>query len=359
MPLTNAEYQRRYREKLKNNNLEEYKEKKRLEFKKHYNKNKLSIIQPKEDVNIVELKPFDKHIKLNKSVLCDNTKTQYLNAIKNLYSEYNNGNLLPPDIENEIILNLDNKPHNYKTISNALQFIKPNILKIVKDHYSNINIIYAVITRIKFFSNIVKMLYPYINEKIIKYNQQQDNKIIDDNIKKQLNSLSFDKNDILNNMIKLDNDIDKLIYGLLTLTPTRRINDYRIMFISTSLPNIKDKNDMNNYYFNKKFYFLNTKNKQKQILDIPDELDSLIKDKNTDKSYLFGKLFNQSTLSKKVMNIFHNIYGFKLSPVEIRRLYATTLNNIDDVERSKISYLMNHSLTENKRYAYKPSTNPS
>ncbi len=354
MPLTSTERQRRYREKLRANDEDAYKEKMRLEAKKQYYKNKLQddIQDDKKDIIINELKPISKRvIPLNKSILNDNTKIQYLNFIKKLYEEYIK-KPLPFDIEEEFIKNLDNKSYNHKILIDALSFIKPNLLNIIKDHYNNINNLYAISTRIKYYSNMVKMLFPYIQEKQIKYNEKRENKKVDDNIKTILDVLSFDKNDVLNNMVKLDNDFEKLIYGLFMLFPTRRSVDYRIMLISTTLPNLKDKNDKNNYYFNKKFYFLNTKNKKRQIFDIPDELDMLIKDK-TKNDYLLGKLYNHSTLSKIIMKVFYKVYGFDISAVELRRFYATSLNSLDDVERNKISNMMNHSLQQNKLYAYK------
>jgi len=361
MPLTNAEIQRRYREKLKNNNLEAYKEKKRLEFKKHYHKNNLQddiidnkdddIIDKKDDIIIIELKPISKRISpLNKSVLNDNTKKQYLSIIKKLYYEYNNNNILPPDIEEQFILNFNNKPYDYKILINSLSFLKNNLLQIIKNYYSNINNIYAVITRIKYFSFMVKMLFPYIEEKQIKYNEKRDNKKIEGIIKTKIDTLSFDKIDILNNLNKLNDNIDKLIYGLFTLFPTRRPNDYRIMLFSDILPS---KNNIeNNFYFNHKFYFFHTKNKQKQIFDIPPELDNLILS-NKNNKYLLGKLFPSSSFSKKIMDVFFKIYDFKISAVEIRRFYATSLNNLSDIERKKISNMMNHRLEENKKYAFK------
>ena len=355
MPLSNAERQRKYREKLRANNEDAYKEKMRLDSKKYYYKNKLQDEKQdeKQEIVIKELKPISKRIvPLKKSILNDETKKQYLNIIKKLYEEYNK-QPLPYDIEQEFINNLDNKPYNHKILIDALSFLKPNLLNIVKDHYNNINYLYAVITRIKFYSNMVKMLYPYIEEKQILYEEKRENKIVDIVIKKKLDALSFDKNDVLNNMIKLNNDFDKLIYGLFMYFPVRRSVDYRIMLISTTLPNLKDKNDKNNYYFNKKFYFLNTKNKKRQVFDIPDELDNLIPKDKTNNDYLLGKLYNDSTLSKIIMKVFCKVYGFDISAVELRRFYATFLNSLGDVERNKIAIMMNHNLQQNKLYAYK------
>ena len=354
MPLSNAERQQRYRNKLRANDEEKFKEKQRLDAKKHYYKNKLQEVKPEEKPEIVikELKPISKRIvPLNKSILNDNTKKQYLNFIKKLYQEYNK-EPLPLEIEQEFINDLDNKQYNYKILINALSFLKPNLLKIIKDHYNNINNLYAITTRIKYYSNMVKMLFPYIEEKQINYDEKRDTKKTDDNIKTKLDAVSFDKKDVLNNMTKLKNDFDRLIYGLFMLFPVQRANNYRIMLISTTPPNINDKKDKNNYYYNKKFYFLNTKNKKKQIYEIPDELDELIKDK-TKNDYLLGKLYSQSSISKIVMKVFSKVYGFDISAVELRRYFATSLNHLSDVERNKIATIMNHSLHQNKLYAYK------
>ena len=165
---------------------------------------------------------------------------------------------------------------------------------------------------------------------------------------KKIKDLSFDKNDIIEklNNSKLNND-EKLIYGLFTLFPTRRAIDYRRMIILKNEPIDK----LNNYYYNKKFYFYITKNKKEQIFDVPIELDNLI---NKDNYYLLGKEYSAPSLSKTIMLILNKIYGISISAVEIRRLYATYMSNkyTNFIERKDICDKMNHKIEENMKYAY-------
>jgi len=155
----------------------------------------------------------------------------------------------------------------------------------------------------------------------------------------------------------------ELIIGLMLLFPTRRPVDYRKMLVVNSKPNIKDKN---NYYFNNQFYFNITKNKDIQQFVVPEHLDLLIKNvidkRQIDNNYLLlnenNKQFSSSGLSIFIMKTFQKIYNISISAVEIRRFYSTYLKNevangnLTEQEHRDISYKMNHSYEENKKYAY-------
>ena len=373
MPMTNAERQRKYREKQLLNNKEEYDKKISLKMKKHYRKlkNEENINKEEEkdkEYNFIELKPIKKRINsLNKSKLNDKSIQLYLKKIKKIYNNYYN-----KEIEDDIeLLNiLTNKPYNLEKINLQLQFLKTDIYNVIKENYKDITILYAVITRIKNFAKQVKQLYPYIEQKQNNYNEKRINKKLDKNVEYKMEKLSFKKEDILS---KLSNeeynltDNEKLIFGLMTLFPTRRAVDYRKMLISETKPKKENKlkmNERNNYYYNKKFYFNVTKNKEIQEFDIPDELDILINEiiiKRQNKHLLSNKdnkEYSNSSLSIFIMKTFNKIYGISISAVEIRRLYSTYLQkevkkgNITEDKHRMICEMMNHSYEENKKYAY-------
>lgn len=381
MPLTNAERQKRYRERQLLNNKEEYKKKINLKMKKHYKKLKNENINDQEDNEnqqednnenkefiLIPLKPIKKRINpLNKSKLNDKSIELYLKTIKKIYKNY-----YKKEIENDTdLLNiLTNKPYNLENINIQLEFIKKDLFNVIKDNYKDINIIYAVITRIKSFVKQVKELYPYIEQKQNNYNEKRITKKPDTIVKHKIEVLSFKKEDILdilsNNNLKLT-DNERLIFGLMTLFPTRRAVDYRKMLISDTKPKKENKikmNERNNYYYNKQFYFNVTKNKDIQQFDIPDELNILINqiiNKRENKHLLLNnnnKEFSNSSLSIFIMKTFNKIYNISISAVEIRRLYSTYLQkevkigNITEEKHRKICEMMNHSYEENKKYAY-------
>jgi len=385
MPLTNAERQKRYRDRQLLNNKEAYDKKISLKMKKYYKKLKNEETNDKQETdnkeetndkeennnfNFILLKPIKKRINpLNKSKLNDKSIQLYLKTIKKIYKNYYKKEI---DDETELINVLTNKPYNRDKITKQLEFIKTDIYNVIKDNYKDITILYAIITRIKNFAKQVKELHPYIEQRQNNYNEKRINKKVDKIIERKMEVLSFKKEDILRIIAKIElSDNEKLIFGLMTLFPTRRPNDYRKMLISETKPKKENKlliNERNNYYYNKRFYFNVTKNKDIQEFDIPDELDILIneiinkRDNKIDNKHLIlnkeNKEYTNSSLSIFIMKTFNKIYGISISAVEIRRLYSTYLQkefkngNITEEKHRMICEMMSHSYEENKKYAY-------
>jgi len=377
MALTAAERKKRYIEKQKLENNEEYKLKEKLKNKKYYaakfkhidiKETEILPVKTETMPEFIHLEPIKKRVNpINKSKLNNNTIQLYLKTMKSIYYSFHKSEL-NDDID---LLNiLSNKPYNLENINLQFGFIKNNIYDIIKNNNKNdIRNLYSVITRIKLFANPVKQLYPYILNYQNIYNANRANKIIDKSVKNKIESLSFNKNDIIDNLNKhhdlLSNE--KLIYALLTLFPTRRPVDYRKMLITFSEPRNQSKlkyEDKNNYYYNKTFYFNITKNKKIQKFQISDDLDNIIQSNIQDKKegeYLLSnnnKQFTQNELSKLIMNTFFKIYEISISAVEIRRLYATYLKSLYDkkelseAEHRHICDMMNHNYEENKKYSY-------
>lgn len=352
-PLTNSERQKRYREKKKLENNEEFLLKNRLKAKEYYEKlknNKIIISDEKDKpFELVKLEPIDKRINpINKSILLEDTIIHYFNIMKNIYKKYNKKDLEDDNDLNNVLRNL---PYNYKKLNNEFDFLRKDLFNVIKDNYNYINVIYSVITRFKYFDKTVKELYPYIQIKQESYDNKRINEKPDINVMNKITKLSFNKEDIINNINNPDFNLtpfEKLIYGLFTLFPTRRAIDYRRMIITDKEP----INDFSyNYYYDKKFYFFLTKNKKIQVFDVPDELDNLII-KNS--YFLLGKQYPESSLSKEIMKIFKKIYGIAISAVEVRRLFATYFNKKcpDYLLRLDITNKMNHKVEENMKYAY-------
>lgn len=377
MALTAAERKKRYIDKHRLLNNDEYKLKEKLKNKKYY-ASKVKHIQLNDDelifksnepnVEFVYLKPIKKRINpINKSKLNINTINLYIKIMKKIYLAYHKTELID-DID--LINSLSNKPYNINTINIQFGFIKDNVYDIIKNNNKNdIRILYSVITRFKYFSSPVKQMYPYILNFQDAYDTQRANKIVDNTIITKMNSLSFEKNDILNKLNeKTDlSDNEKIIYVLLTLFPTRRPVDYRKMLVSFEEPQNQSKLnyvDKYNYYYNKTFYFNITKNKKLQKFTVPDELDNILKSLISTKKHnefllsINNKQFTQIELSKLIMNTFYKIYDIAISAVEIRRLYATHLKKLvtDNIitirEHKDISDMMNHNYEENKKYSY-------
>ena len=377
MALTSAERKRRYREKQKRENNEEYKLKEQLKNKKYY-ANKIKHEEIKEDdelivnnknenekeIEFIYLEPIKKRINpINKSKLNNKTIEIYLKTMKKIYYNHINSELKD---DTEILNVLNNRPYNIDKINEDFGFIKKDIYEIIKKNKKeDIRNLYSVITRIKSYANTVKQLYPYILKNQIIYNEQRMNKKVNKSIEEKIKIVSFEKEDIIKK-IKEHSELTSneiLIYSLLTLFPTRRAVDYRKMLISFTEPSSKESNY--NYYYNGKFYFNKTKNKKVQKYKISDELDKIIReniDGREELEYIIrkegGEGYNQSELSKEIMRIFYKMYGKSLTALEIRRLYATYLKElydnkvISEMEHRQISDMMNHNYEEKKKYSY-------
>jgi len=376
MALTPAERKQRYIIKHKALNNDEYKLKEKLKNKKYY-ASKVKHVELKEEDLVKFNKPEQEYIYLapikkrinpiNKSKLNINTINLYIKTMKKFYLAYHKIELID-DIDLSNVLS--KKTYDINNINTQFGFIKKNIYDIVKNNNKNdIRILYSVITRFKYFSIPVKQLYPYILNFQDNYDTERANKVIDNTIAAKMNSLSFDKKDIID---KFNENTDlsvneKLIFVLLTLFPTRRPVDYRKMLITFNEPLNQSKLnyvDKYNYYYNKTFYFNITKNKKLQKFTVPDELDDIIKSlistKNNNEFLLSlnDKQLTQIQLSKLIMNTFYKIYNISISAVEIRRLYATHLKKLAENklitirEHRDISDMMNHNYEENKKYSY-------
>ena len=400
MPLTNTEYSRRRREKIKQDNPEKYKQLRHEENQKYYKKIKApydEIIDDDDnqiedfehdvidddddekieqktkipkyliDLNIINIdnsgfiiyKPLKKRIKtLNKSLLQPQSIKLYFNNFIKIYKNYTNNDLTDL-FKNELLKLLSNHTYDLKIINNELSFLKKDLYNFIKPLTKNeLQYLYSILTRIIGYAPIIKRLYPYILQKQIEYQQSRTNITLKDVNYVKYNKLSFNIDDVLHilnhfNDNKLDSDInyltprDKLIFGLFMLLPVRRPIDYLRMMIIDKEPLTEDKiliHKRNNYYFNKTFYYNRTKTKEIQKIIVPHELNLLIINYINHRitgSLLLdndNKQYTSSNLSIHIMKIFTKIYDISISAVELRHYYSTFIN-----------YLVKHKkLTENE-----------
>ncbi len=179
------------------------------------------------------------------------------------------------------------------------------------------------------------------------YTENRSNVVVN---KEMTSKISFDTANVIENANKIDDVYDKLIYMLLFLMPTRRLYDYRIMRIATKKGDTDDM--VFNWYYLGKMYINNTKNKKVMVLDIPNEIISVINKLPADTDYIFGKFYNAPTLSRKFAKITNDLYGDPFNAVDVRKLYATyNLKNTGDTKTMKENaHKMGHSMEEHLNY---------
>ena len=293
-----------------------------------------------EITNLPVLKKRIKPLNKNKEI-SEGTLKNYVSVIKTIYKDHYNADI---DENNDILKMLRWEKYNYKNIKQTFQFITEDIKGFVSKYFKRLNLVHSVFSRVYGMSALVNKLYPYL---------LQYNKNYDENRSKIANvddvSLSFNKNEILENMNKLDDRIDMLIYGLYFLIPTRRIGEY----INTKIARTEaDINDLKyNWYYQGSIYINASKTKASVIINLPEVIDLNI---STNDEYMLGKKYTNNTITTKLGNITNKIYGKKYKPNEIRHLYASYINNkgASLVER-QASTNGTHSITQQIKYVYR------
>jgi len=386
MPMTNAERQKKFRERQLLNNRDEYLHTQSQYKKKQYRKKYKDGEEPEEEIKeeikeeFILLKPIKKRqALLNKTIIMNDTKKTYIKSLSKIYNSYYHKDITD-DFKIELDKLLSIQKYNIKLIKEEFNIINKDIYDIIKNtsNKSDIRNLHAIITRIRGFSTLVKKIAPYIDDNQIQYAIARNNKEFTSNIQRKYYALSFNKDDIIKNLNNDDLGLtskEKLLYGLFTLFHTRRPVDYNRMFIVNEKPKYETRkkiNDRNNYYFDGVFYFYMTKNKQIQKYNVPSELQLLINNEiksridiidEENKKYLLLNNHNKhykygSELSRDIMLVFKKIYKVSISAVEIRRFYCTYLKyevkngDMTEEQHREIAEMMNHSYEENLKYSY-------
>ncbi len=383
--MTNAERQKKFRERQLLNNRDEYLHTQSQYKKKQYRKKYKDGEEPEEETpeeekEFILLKPIKKRqAPLNKNIIKDETKKTYIKSLSKIYNSYYHKELTE-EFKEELNKLLSIQKYNIKLIKEEFNIINKDIYDIIKNTFNKTDIrnLHAIITRIRGFSTLVKKIAPYTDDNQLQYAIARNNKEFTDIIRQKYNALSFKKEDIIKNLNNDDLELtskEKLLYGLFTLFHTRRPVDYNRMFIVNEKPKYETRkkiNDRNNYYYNGVFYFYITKNKQIQKYDVPSELQVLIENEiksridivdEENKKYLLLNNHNKhykysSDLSRDIMLVFKKIYKLSISAVEIRRFYCTYLKysvkngDMTEEQHRKIAEMMNHTYEENLKYSY-------
>jgi hypothetical protein len=283
--------------------------------------------------------------KLNKQPIKQSTQNSYIFIIKRIHKYYTREDINDDD---DIIKSIKGEPFDYKKIVKQLPYLfnEDYVYDIICKFSTSIKAIVGIFSRINGFRFFRKRIIPYIDVLNEYQQKKRETRTIDKDVK---DKLSFTREDILSNLDKLSKNRDKILYLLFTLIPTRRAHDYRYTKIANAIPD--DDIDKNfNYYYDKKIYIYNTKNKKYYECIVPDEVIPFI---DTSKEFLLGdKLIGQSQISALIKTIFKKIYGDEYNATLVRRLYAT--HSFDNMNKNEIKHnaiAMGHSLTEHFNYS--------
>ena len=204
--------------------------------------------------------------------------------------------------------------------------------------------IYSIFRGIRGFTEISKVLYPYLKD----YAEQYDEKRSE--IVGLREEIKFDREEIKKNINKLEDKIDKIIYGYIMIM-NGRVHDLRYTKICVNKEELKDEGY--NYIYEGKYYINNTKNKKKQILEIAEDFNELYEE--DDEGYILGYLIPASTLTQRIQRITLKIYGKVYTASNIRHLFATYINNKGSSykERKEAAKKAGHSIEQQIKYVYR------
>lgn len=256
-------------------------------------------------------------------------------------------------INNDIESTINQLREHYKNDNSFKSYI--NILAVITSHLKTLNkSVYQTLTKTNIFINNQVQEKRELNE----IDEGDEDKIID-----------LDKTTILANINKLKNIKDKLIFGLYTLFPSRR-EDWRLTKITTETNKTKLEDPVNNYLIlsnPKRVIFNNYKTYKKygqqdfKITDpdLNDIINTYISSNNLkNNDYLFHlerdkrEIISQPTFSKKISDVFKEIYNV---PISIRFLRMSHISHLmktnPTIKQMKIlADYMAHSIQEQGKY---------
>lgn len=311
--------------------------------KQQRNKNNTIIKIPIPTPEIVDLKPLKKRTKpLNKNTeITEGTQKNYISIIKTIYKDHYNKDI---DDNDDILKMLRWEKYNYKNIKETFKFIGDDIKGFVTKYFNRLSVIHSVFARVYGMSKLVNQLYPYLLQSTKNYDENRSKIANVDDV-----NISFDKNIILDNINKLDDRIDMLIYKLYFLIPTRRIGEYIKTKIAKSESDINDLT--HNWYYEGKIYINTSKTKASVIINLPEVIDLNI---DTNDEYMLGKKYTSSTITTRLGYITKKIYNKQFKPNEIRHLYASYINNRgSSLAEREASTKGTHSITQQIKYVYR------
>lgn len=286
-------------------------------------------------------------------ILSKSLKVQLINLLNN--NDFNEDLILSQMtyINNNIEPTINTLRTQYKNDNTFRTYI--NILVVITSHLKTLNkSVYQTLTKLNIHLNNV------ITEKRKenKINKEDEDKIID-----------LDKSAIIANINKLSNIDDRLIYGLYSLFPARRLEWRLTKLILDETTNINDiqynylilKNGKYEIIFNN---YKTATTYGKQIFKIDDnELTNILNDyilntKLLNNDFLFSlknnknKVISQSNFSHLISNVFKKVYNIPISIRFLRMSHITYLLNKNPSikEMELLAYKMGHSKEEQGLY---------
>lgn len=276
------------------------------------------------------------------------------------------------DVITKIYTSGDANEYQIKYLSRSLNYVNQSLPEKLKEIFPNKNTLkanlvpYVKLLRVladytEAYKRTYFLLSKYIQDLNEDYEMVRDDNSVNDKDRVKIIT-DYDKATLLANVKKLDNKLHKMIYGLYTMIPPRRLEYNNVKLLSYS-HRYKMTND-NNYLLMKarrphQFVWNNYKTSSaygRVVVDIPDELGDIILDYIKDNNIKTGdKLINllQSNFIRIIEMVFKKVYDVDGIGVRWLRIsYATHIDkmNISNNDKQKLTQLMGHSVVQSSKY---------
>jgi len=239
------------------------------------------------------------------------------------------------------------------------KYPNPNSLKVYLTPYTKMLAILSTID--ESFKKKHIFYSEYIMDLHQKYEYERDhNKVSDEDANKIIRDFSTET--IMSNIKKLETTEEKMIYGLYTLLPPRRLEYCGVVLITEGFK-YKMRDDTNYLIMKKRtpnrfvWNMYKTSNTFGRVeVEIPEELKSLILSyikENNLKTHQKILDYKKANFVRIITNIFNKIYQDANITIRwVRISYATYLNslNISNNEREKIAIKMGHGVVQSSKY---------
>lgn len=317
---------------------EALKRQKKTEYQRKWRASKaLEKVVKKPDliVDLENIEPLKYKPKKAKAVpLKENTINTYTSKLRAFHKRMTG---LP--LSQDIINAIEGSEYDKKNVQDEFKYLYDRIDYIKEKELSSVPNLCKIFTKITGFVKLIKILTPIKKSVEMALEVRRNDTSINEE-----DLISFDRQTILNNSLKLTDDYDRILYLLMTLIPTRRLDDYRNMTYGESEGNYYDDENM----FIKDNY---TKNKKGLVIKIPTEIVDLL----PHSGFILGHQYTQSVLSVKFSNIMFKVYSKRIGASDLRRMYMTNVNKQTPsfIERKELANELGHSVEEGIKYSMK------
>lgn len=317
---------------------EALKRQKKTEYQRKWRASKaLEKVVKKPDlvVDLENIEPLKYKPKKAKAVpLKENTINTYTSKLRAFHKRMTG---LP--LSQDIINAIEGSEYDKKNVQDEFKYLYDRIDYIKEKELSSVPNLCKIFTKITGFVKLIKILTPIKKSVEMALEVRRNDTSINEE-----DLISFDRQTILNNSLKLTDDYDRILYLLMTLIPTRRLDDYRNMTYGESEGNYYDDENM----FIKDNY---TKNKKGLVIKIPTEIVDLL----PHNGFILGHQYTQSVLSVKFSNIMFKVYSKRIGASDLRRMYMTNVNKQTPsfIERKELANELGHSVEEGMKYSMK------